>query len=325
MTALTRERLTPFAGLFPARATLAIAALVLIFKGAMVAADAAGRAVPAGTAGAVRILGKSSATYDNRTGSELGGAAGATDVEVECGVHGWANSGGADAITAVHVGRACFAVDDQTVALTDGGGTRLFAGVVSEVRGSKVYVHQGPSVGVPSALAYASIGIPLTSFVDADGDPLAKFASAASPTFGLNLADSEAFGIRWNNDATPGTALCQISLPDDLDESAPMNLEFLCSKSGATVGDATTLTVTAFLLAEGSLHDADANAGGVSNALVGNAAAKTTDVLAVTIAAADIPAGARTMTFTVTPTAGLLGTDDLILHEARLRYARRAA
>lgn len=169
----------------------------------------------------------------------------------------------------------------------------------------------------------AVMNIPLTSFLDADGDPLAKFVSAASPTFGFALADSEALCLRWNNDANPGTALCQIGLPPDLDDTADAYLEFLCSKSGATVGDATTLTTTAFLIKEGDLHDADANAGGVTNALVGNAAAKTTDVLSRTIAAADIEPDALSMTLTVTPTAGLLGTDDLLIHNVRLRYKRK--
>ena len=68
--------------------------------------------------------------------------------------------------------------------------------------------------------------------------PEAAF-SEANPTFGFNLADSEALNLRWNNHATPGAALCQVGLPQDLDESQPAVLEFLCSKSGATVGDAT--------------------------------------------------------------------------------------
>lgn len=169
----------------------------------------------------------------------------------------------------------------------------------------------------------ASVGIPLASFVDADGDPLAKFVSAGSPTFGFNLADSEALNIRWNNDATPGTALCQLAIPSDLDDTADATLEFLCSKSGATVGDATTLLVSAFIISTGDLHDADANCGGTTDALVGNATAKTTKTLTLTLTAANIPASPSSMTFTVTPTAGVLGTDDLMLHSVRLRYKRK--
>lgn len=344
MTALDIERLTDYAGLVPARGTYPIAADVKIWKGAQVALNSSGEAVPADTIanGAVTAVGKASATYDN-----TGGLAGAVDVEVEFGTFGWDSAGGGDTIAADDVGKVCFMVDDQTVALTNGSDTRGIAGLITEVRDDQVFVWQGPHVAAliviaaseasqldtaqvdidalqaDAVTANAVMHIPLTSFLDADGDPLAKFVSAGSPTFGFNLADSEALNLRWNNDAAPGTALCQVNIPDDLDDTADAQLEFLCSKSGATVGDATTLTLTAFIIKPGDLHDADANAGGVTDALVGNAAAKTTKLLTRTIGNADIPAGTgRSMTFTVTPTAGLLGTDDLMIHAVRLRYKR---
>lgn len=350
MTALANARMTPFAGTAPSRGTFPIKANTQIFKGSIVGVDSAGRAMPGDTIanGCLRVVGKASATYDNRTGSVLGGAAGAVDVEVEYGVFAWDfKTGGGDDIDATNVGEACFVVDDHTVALTDNTDTRAVLGMITEVRGTQVYTWMGPHVAaliavaaseasqldtaqtqlaaleVDAVTANAIMPIPLTSFVDADGDPLAKFVSAGSPTFGFNLADSEAMNLRWNNDATPGTALCQISMPPDLDDAAAAQLEFLCSKSGATVGDATTLTVTAFIIGAGDLHDGDTNCGGVTDALVGNATAKTTKKLTLTIAAADIQPGARSMTFTVTPTAGLLGTDDLMIHDVRLRYTRK--
>lgn len=350
MTALAIERMTNFAGVIPSRGTYPIKANVRIFKGAIVGIDSAGRAMPGDTIanGCLTVVGKASATYDNRTGSVLGGAADAVNVEVEYGVYQYDfKTGGGDDIAADDVGKVCFVVDDHTVALTNNTDTRAIAGLISEFRDSKPYVWMGPHVAAilviaateasqldtaqidvdalqaDAATSNAFVHIPLTSFVDADGDPLAKFVSAGTPTFGFNLADSEAFNIRWNNDATPGTALCQVALPPDLDDTAAAQLEFLCSKSGATVGDATTLTITAFLIGAGDLHDADANAGGVSDALVGNAVAKTTKKLTLTIAAGDIQAGARSMTFTVTPTAGTLGTDDLMIHDVRLRYTRK--
>jgi hypothetical protein len=350
MTALSLERMTKFAGVVPSRGTFPIKANVRIFKGAMVGLDSAGRAMPADTIanGCLVVIGKSSATYDNRTGSELGGSAGACDVEVEYGVFEWAyKTGGGDDIAADDVGKVCYGVDDQTVALTSNTDTRPIAGFITEFRDSKPYVYMGPHVAgmiviaaseasqldtaqtdidaleVDAATTNAIVHVPLASFLDADGDPLAKFVSAGSPTFGFALADSEALCLRWNNDATPGTALCQIAIPADLDDTANAALEFLCSKSGATVGDATVLTVAAYIVAEGDLHDADTNCGGDTGALVGNAAAKTTDVLSLTIAAADIPSGARSMTFTVTPKAGTLGTDDLLVHDVRLRYTRK--
>jgi hypothetical protein len=164
----------------------------------------------------------------------------------------------------------------------------------------------------------------LTSFVAADATPLAKFASGDDTTFGLNIADSEALCLRWNNHATPGTALCEVSLPVDLDDTADVILELLASKSGATVGDATTFLVAAYFIAAGDLHDAGTNCGGTTDALVGDATAKTTDLLSLTFAAADVPAGAVSLTFTLKPTNGKLGTDDVMVHAVRLRYTRKA-
>ena len=342
MTATTIERNTTFAGEFPHKGTLPIAANVLILKGTIVAVNATGYAVVGvDDNNAFPAVGKASSTVDNRTTAPSGGGAGAELIEVEYGVHGWAFDG-----TTPVAGQVVYVLDNQTVTLDSDSGTRGIAGYVSEVVGTTCYVLMGPTVAgqiviaateasqldtaqtditnleTDATTAYAQVEIPIASFLDADGDPLAKFVSDDNTTFGFNLADSEALNLRWNNHATPGTALTQVSLPYDLDDTAAAYLEFLCSKSGATVGDATTLTLTAYITAAGDLHDADANCGGVTNALTGDAAAKTTAVLSRTIAAADIPANARSMTFTVTPTAGTLGTDDLMIHSVRLRYKR---
>ena len=101
MTALAQERLTGTAGPYPARGTYGIKANTRNFKGGLVALDSAGRAMPAGliSTGALFCVGKASHTLDNRTGSELGGAADAADQEVEFGVFGWENSAAGDAIT----------------------------------------------------------------------------------------------------------------------------------------------------------------------------------------------------------------------------------
>lgn len=343
MAATTIERNTVFAGEFPHKGTLPVAANVLILKGTIVCRNSDGRAVVGiDDNNAYPAVGKASSTVDNRTTAPSGGGAGAEYVEIEYGVHGWAFTG-----TTPVPGQVVFVVDNQTVSIDSDSGTRGIAGYVSEVVGTTCYVLMGPTVAgqiviaaaeaadldtaqtdiaaleTDATTAYAQVGIPIASFLDADGDPLAKFVSGDNTTFGFNLADSEALNLRWNNHATPGTALNQIALPYDLDDTAAAYLEFLCSKSGATAGDATTLTITAYITAAGDLHDADSNCGGVTNALTGNATAKTTAVLSLTIAAADIPANARSMTFTVTPTAGLLGTDDLMIHSVRLRYKRK--
>jgi hypothetical protein len=166
------------------------------------------------------------------------------------------------------------------------------------------------------------IQIPLSSFLDADGDPLVKFADGASAVPGWNLADSEAFGIRWNNHATPNPVLTQVSLPADLDPEQPMVVNVLASKVGATVGDAVTFTTTAFFHTVGALHDADANAGGATSAMVGNAATKTVQRVTRTIAAVDVPAPPASLTLTLKPTDGLLGTDDVIVESVWISYKK---
>lgn len=159
MSALTLERLTKFAGVVPARGTFPIRANTQVFKGSIVAIDSAGRALPAGaiSTGALSAVGKASATYDNRTGSVLGGAAGAVDVEVEFGTFGWLSATGGDAIAAKDVGKAAYMVDDQTVGLTSSASARGVAGIITEIRDGQVFVFQGPHVaGMVASLSETS-------------------------------------------------------------------------------------------------------------------------------------------------------------------------
>lgn len=191
MTALAQDRPTKDIGApVPNRGTFPIAANTRIFKGAMVALNSSGQAIPATTlaGGAVVVVGKASHQVDNRTGSELGGAAAAADVEVEYGCFGWENSAAGDAIANDDVGKPCYAVDDQTVALTDGGSARAAAGFISEVRDGKVFVHQSPAfASMAEAAAVADAGISLQKrqlvmdsddLTDADGSQALNIGAA---------------------------------------------------------------------------------------------------------------------------------------------------
>lgn len=168
MSALTRERLTDFAGLIPARGTYGSKANVRNFKGGLTCLDADGRAMPGDTKanGALFAVGKSSATFNNLHGSDAGGAADAIDVEVEFGTFGWMSGADADAIAAKDVGKVCYVIDDQTVGLTDGGGTRCVAGIVTEVRNGRVYVAMGPHV-IGSINYAAALAADLQDQIDA--------------------------------------------------------------------------------------------------------------------------------------------------------------
>jgi hypothetical protein len=141
MAALTKERLTDFAGTLPSRGTYPVAANVKIFKGAIVVLDSAGRARPGTNAagGAVICVGKASATFDN-----TGGSAGAFDVEVEFGTYGYETLGGGDLIEADDVGKLAYVADDQTLSIVSTG--RIAAGPITEVRNGQVFVWMGPHV-----------------------------------------------------------------------------------------------------------------------------------------------------------------------------------
>lgn len=165
------------------------------------------------------------------------------------------------------------------------------------------------------------IRVPMTTFVDADGDPLAKFADNASPNPGFNLADSEAFGIRWNNNATQNQpVLNSVLLPFSVTDAQVVTMHILASKTGATSGDATTFTVTAFVNADTALHDGGSNIGGASSAMTGAATAKTVQhkTLALTMPDVSYPTA---LTFTLTPTTGTLGTDDVIVEAIWFTFA----
>jgi hypothetical protein len=168
------------------------------------------------------------------------------------------------------------------------------------------------------------IHVPITQFVDADGDPIVKFVNGASTIPGHALADSKALGVRWNNDANPGVILGSVMLPSDLDDTANVVMHIMASKTGATLGDAVTFLVAAYCQTVGALHDADANLGGTSSAMTGDATAKTVQELTLTLAAADIPAHPANLTFTIKPTDGTLGTDDVIIEAIWLEYKGKA-
>ena len=178
---------------------------------------------------------------------------------------------------------------------------------------------------VQSQTANASFGVPLASLLDPDGDPLAKYSAGNTGVAGFTLADSKAVALRWNNyPGNPGVvAIGEFAIPKDIDDASTMILEFLCSKTGATAGDATKITVGAFLTVAGDLHDADTDCGGDTDAMVDTATAKTTKLLTRTIAAADIQPGAVSCSFTLMPKSGTIETDDVILHAMRVRYTRK--
>ena len=342
MPALSLERMTEFAGTIPSRGTYPIAANVQIFKGAIVGIDSSGRAVPGDTIanGCAKVVGKASASYDNRTGSALGGSAAAVDVEVEYGVFEYVSaSGGGDDIAADDVGKVVFVVDDQTVALTSDTDTRAIAGLVTEVRDSKVFVWMGPHVAAMLVIAaseasqldtaqteidelqadaltaQAMVSIPLAACtLAANGAPLIVFNDGVAD--GLDFSEGQSYRFNPNASAAIGVT---VPMPQDLDDAEDVVVHILASRVGAADTTA-AVTVAAFFQTVGAAHDADADAGGATGAIAG--ATTVVHELTRTIAAADVPAAPCALSLTLLPTAAL-DADDMRIHAVWLEYTRK--
>lgn len=132
MAALTQPRNTP--ELLGSVHHGDVAAGVTIYQGALLCRDAAGNVTPGATATGLVGIGRAEETVDNS-----GGAAGDATVRYASGVFRFENSGG-DPIDKSHIGGKAYVVDDQTVAATDGTGTRSPAGVIEKVDAQGVWV-----------------------------------------------------------------------------------------------------------------------------------------------------------------------------------------
>ena len=113
-------------------------------------------------------------------------------------------------------------------------------------------------------------------------------------------------------------------IPRDADTSKAATLVFKASKVGATIGDAVKFTVTAFNQATGALHDADANFGGDSSAMTGDATSKTVQSVTLTLAAADLGLPGDNVSLSFKPKDGTLGTDDCVLFGIELQYRKKS-
>lgn len=102
-----------------------VAAAVRVWAGSIVMRNAAGLL----TKGAVAVggvgVGRAESTVDTTAG-----AAGAVSLEYRTGCFRFADATAGDLIVQADIGKACFILDDQTVARTDGGATRSRARIV---------------------------------------------------------------------------------------------------------------------------------------------------------------------------------------------------
>lgn len=128
-----------------------VAAAVKCYAGAIAVLDASGNIKPGVTATGLICVGRFEEYVDNSAG-----LADAVDATAKRGVFRFANSAAADEIAAAQIGDACYIVDDQTVAKTDGTGTRSVAGIIADVDSAGVWVRMGFDTYVSPAAALLS-------------------------------------------------------------------------------------------------------------------------------------------------------------------------
>lgn len=142
---------------------------VKVYQGAIVCINTShGYGVPGSTATTLLAVGVAQKTVDNTTGSS-----GAVTVPVKSGeCYRFANSSSGDLIAVANRGAVCYIVDDQTVALTNGGSTRSIAGIIEDVDSSGVWVRIGyplDSAAVTASNAVDTLTTDLASTANAKG------------------------------------------------------------------------------------------------------------------------------------------------------------
>lgn len=133
MTAITTDRNTPYKDAQLLVVKLAAGAAVL--AGTMAVANADGFSEMATLADDLTYLGRFEEAVDNSTGDDGDKTALVRRHKAFC----WENHG-ADLVTQTSLGQLCYIVDNQTVAATDGTGTRSAAGIVLVIDAEGVWV-----------------------------------------------------------------------------------------------------------------------------------------------------------------------------------------
>ncbi|MDN7916149.1 hypothetical protein [Burkholderia cepacia] len=133
MSATTQDRNTPY--IDGEIVGVPVKANTVIRAGVIVCASATGLAVEGSAATNLTYLGRADQYVDNSTGAD-----GAKTVQVRrLKAFKWENLG-TDAVTQAQLGKACYVADNQTVAATDGAGTRSKAGIVVGIDADGVWV-----------------------------------------------------------------------------------------------------------------------------------------------------------------------------------------
>ncbi len=131
MVALTADRNTP--ELQPVEREGLLGAAQSIFAGSILMRNASGHLIKGATATGSFGVGRA-----EKRGTST--SAGVTSQRYRPGTYRFANSSAGDLIVTADIGAACYIVDDQTVAKTNGTNTRSPAGIIDGVDALGVWV-----------------------------------------------------------------------------------------------------------------------------------------------------------------------------------------
>ena len=321
----------------------------IIYAGALVCVNAAGYALPGADTAGLIFEGIARECVDNSLGN-------AGDLNVTVRRRGLFKMLFNTAISIANVGDNVFIVDDQTVDLTANTTNDIFCGVIAEyidtthawvdiepaIRQADVATHIADTSGAhaASAISIADAGtftsqteveaalqelyqnaisiqgfIPMSLMALREAATMAVgniaangglLASDTTPILGpVNGATAGAQQVSWaagNNDAV----IFQAPLPPDLDDTADLILHTRIKSAGTT--DAVGFAVVSYFNETGAA---------VADTSQTNQTATWAEKL-TTIAAADVPAGAQTITVELTPVAHT--TDIMYLSSVWLEY-----
>lgn len=316
-----------------------------IYGGALVCVNAAGYALPGDDTAGLIFEGVAVERADNTDGAN-------GDITVNVRRRGLFKMLFDTAISIANVGDNVFLVDDQTVDLTANVDNNIFCGVIAAyidtthawvdiepaIRQADVATHIADAAGAhaASAISVADAGtftaqteaeaalqeiyqhlisaqkfvpIPLTAWMIGNSANTVSFGGpATNPILDMANGDTDS-ALRWIwAAATSEELIVQVPLPPDFDPTADLVLHMLTKKDA----DANTVT----LAADSYFMDGDTKVEDVS-ATIAQAYGETT----ITIAAADIPAGAQTVTIELTPSAH--AGDALYLSATWLEYTSK--
>lgn len=165
------------------------------------------------------------------------------------------------------------------------------------------------AVKLSATLKTGFVPVPLTAVYEGDGtNVVAALGPATTPVLDMTNGDTDsALRLLWAA-TNVDPIIFQVPLPPDLDEAAVVEVHLRAAMEAAND--------TPVINADSYFNEGDTKVEDASAAITGTTPAEYT----ITIAAADVPAGAQTLTVELTPAAH--GTDDLYVYAIWIEYTR---